>query len=98
MNDATNFAVFLFPQAIETLGLAIKPYLSVIPGAEPHIVCSEVDTSGMFFQLTVQGCGHDGKAIDAELMLPNAFIKLIVSMHSEHPFGFGDWVKVETKP
>ncbi len=98
MNDATNYAVFLYPQAIETLGAVIKPYLSDIPPAGPHIVCSVVDTSGTFFQLTVQGRSDDGKAIEAELMLPSAFVKLIVSMHSEHPFGFGERVKNEDAP
>ncbi|HEY8011900.1 MAG TPA: hypothetical protein VIE67_12980 [Rudaea sp.] len=97
MNDTVNYAVFLFPQAIETLGEAIKPYLTDIPPVGPHIVCSVVDTSGTFFQLTVQGRSKDDKAIEAELMLPNAFIKLIVSMHSEEPFGFGERTRGEGK-
>ncbi len=89
MNDTTNFAVFLFPQAIETLGAVIKPYLTDVPSVGPHIVCSEVDPAGPFFTLTVQGHNADGKAIEAELLMPHGFIKLVVSLHSEHGFGFG---------
>lgn len=89
MNDTTNFAVFLFPQAIETLGAVIKPYLTDEPTVGPHIVCAEVDSAGALFMLTVQGHNQDGKAIEAELMMPHSFIKLVVSLHSEHDFGFG---------
>jgi hypothetical protein len=89
MNDTTNFAVFLFPQAIETLGTVIKPYLTDAATVGPHIVCSEVDPSGPFFTLTVQGRNADGKAVEAELLMPHGFIKLVVSLHSEHGFGFG---------
>jgi hypothetical protein len=37
MTDPLNYAVFLFPQALEALGDAIKPYLRKTPGG-PHIV------------------------------------------------------------
>jgi hypothetical protein len=89
MNDTTSFAVFLFPQAIETLGAVIKPYLTDAPAVGQHIVCSEVDSAGALFTLTVQGHNQEGKAVEAELMMPHAFIKLVVSLHSEHGFGFG---------
>jgi hypothetical protein len=98
MNDVTNYAVFLYPQAIETLGAPIKPYLTDLPAVGPHIVCSEVDASGAFFLLTVQGQSADGNPIEAELMLPSAFVKFVVSMHSEQPFGFGGRAKTEGKP
>jgi hypothetical protein len=39
MTDEKNYAVFLFPQAIEMLGEPIKPYLRDTPGG-PHIVCA----------------------------------------------------------
>ncbi|WP_018973765.1 hypothetical protein [Rudaea cellulosilytica] len=89
MNDATSFAVFLFPQAIDTLGAVIKPYLTDVPAVGPHIVCSEIDPAGPFFTLTVQGRDGEGRAVEAELMLPHAFIRLVVSLHSDHDFGFG---------
>jgi hypothetical protein len=88
MTNATRFAVFLFPQAIEVLGEAIKPYLTDSPMGQ-HVVCSAVDASGGFFQLTVPGCDQGGNEIAAELMVPNAMIKLVASMHDEHAFGFG---------
>lgn len=85
--DTVSYAVFLFPQAIETLGEVIKPYLTEA-AVGPHIVCSEVDASGAFFQLTVPGQDQHGNEIDAELMLPNQCIKLIVSIHNDRGFGF----------
>lgn len=88
MTHATRYAVFLFPQAIEALGAAIKPYLTDSPMG-PQIVCSAVDASGGFFQLTVPGCDQAGNEIAAELMVPSAMIKLVASMHDEHAFGFG---------
>jgi len=87
--ESTSYAVFLFPQAIETLGDVIKPYITEAP-VGPHIVCSEVDASGAFFQLTVPGQDQQGNKIDAELMLPNQCIKLIVSIHNDRGFGFAD--------
>ncbi len=87
MNDATQYAVFLYPQAVETLGAVIQPYLTNAPQG-PHIVCSEVDASGMFFGLTVLGKAQDGQPIEANLLMPTGFIKLVVSLHNDHPFGF----------
>jgi len=89
MSESVRYAVFLFPQAVETLGAVIKPYLTEAT-VGPHIVCSEVDASGAFFQLTVPGQDQQGNDIDAELMLPNQCIKLIVSIHNDKGFGFSD--------
>ncbi len=88
MNDATQYAVFLFPQAVETLGASIAPYLTDAAPHGPHIVCSEVDSSGMFFGLTVLGKGTDGQPIETNRLMPSGFIKLVVSLHHDHPFGF----------
>lgn len=87
--ESTSYAVFLFPQAIETLGAVIHPYITDAP-VGPHIVCSEIDTAGAFFQLTVPGQDQHGNEIDAELMLPSQFVKLIVSIHNDRGFGFAD--------
>ena len=89
MSDATQYAVFLFPQAIEALGALIKPYLTEIDTVGPHIICSEIDASGAFFELTVQGRNAEGKEIAAELMLPSGFVRCVVSVHNDQPFGFG---------
>jgi hypothetical protein len=87
MDDAQNYAVFLFPQALEVLGEVVKPYLSDGP-VGLHIVCSSVDASGAFFQASVPGRDRDGNEIVAELMLPNAFVRFVVSLHNDHGFGF----------
>ncbi len=90
MSDTTQYAVFLFPQAVEALGAVIKPYLTEIEAVGPHIVCTEIDASGAFFELTVEGRDADGKQVQRELMLPNAFVRCVVSVHNDQPFGFGE--------
>lgn len=87
MGESQVYAVFLFPQAIEVLGEAIKPYLT--DGAQgPHIISVEIDTGGAFCELTLLGKNSEGKNIELELMLPSSMIRLIVSLHGEGG-GFG---------
>ena len=40
----------------------------------------------------------EGRAVEAELLVPHAFIKLVVSLHSEHGFGFGVREKAVAAP
>ncbi|MBO9662516.1 hypothetical protein [Dokdonella sp.] len=87
MPDAPNYAVFLFPQALEALGEPIKPYLRDAPGG-PHIVCVEIDASGPLFGMTLVGKGPAGERLELELMLPVSMVKLVMSMHGEHEIGF----------
>jgi len=87
MVEAQIYAVFLFPQAIEALGEAIKPYLTEGPQGQ-HIVSAGIDTGGAFCELTLHGQNSEGKNIELELMLPNSMIRLIVSLHGEDG-GFG---------
>ena len=87
MADAINYAVFLFPQAVEALGAPIKPYLRDASG-NPHIVCSEIDASGALFELTLSGRGPKGEDLSLEIMLPVSMVKLVMSMHGEHEIGF----------
>ena len=87
MIDIASYAVFLYPQAQETLGDAIKPYLSDAPASQ-HIVCTSIDSSGAFFQMILQGMGADGQQSQLELMIPHAMVKLIMSLHNGHAFGF----------
>ena len=88
MSESQVYAVFLFPQAVEVLGEAIKPYLADGPQG-PHIVSAEIDTGGVFCELTLQGKNSDGKNFELELMLPSSMIRLIVSLHGEDgSFGF----------
>ncbi|HEX7770459.1 MAG TPA: hypothetical protein VF422_10580 [Dokdonella sp.] len=87
MPDPINYAVFLFPQAVEALGAAIKPYLRD-EGGSPHIVCSEIDASGALFELTLTGNGPKGEPLRLEIMLPVSMVKLVMSMRSEHEIGF----------
>lgn len=89
MAEQQTFVVFFFPQAIEALGDAMKPYLCEGP-AGAHVICSEIDTGGAFCEMTVQGKSASDKPIQVELMVPVAMIRLIVSVQDgDHEFGFG---------
>jgi len=87
MNEPEGYVVFLFDQALEALGEAIKPYLREGPGG-PHLLCNEVDTAGSLIELTLQGNTQDGREIALELMFPQSMVKMIVSARSDASFGF----------
>ena len=88
MNESEGYAVFLFPQALEALGNAAKPYLTG-QAEGPHIFCKEIDTAGAFTEMTLVGQGPDGHNVELELMVPSSMIRMIVSAHSDGSFGFG---------
>jgi hypothetical protein len=87
MPDAKSYAVFLFPQALDVLGDAIKPYLSNAPAGQ-HIVCASIDASGAYFEMTLQGADAKGQPAELELRIPHPMVRLIMSLHDDHPFGF----------
>jgi hypothetical protein len=87
MNDGNSYAVFFFPQAIEALGEAIKPYLKDGPAGQ-HVVCSGIDTGGALVEMTLGGTAKDGEAVEIELMVPSGMVRMIVSAHSDEMFGF----------
>ncbi len=89
MNDSNGYAVFFFPNALDTLGEAIKPYLQDGP-AGPHVPCREVDTGGSFIEMTLEGRTADGRDMALELMVPGAMVRMIVSARSDGSFGFYD--------
>ena len=88
MNESSGYAVFFFPQALEALGDAIKPYLQDSP-AGPHLVCKEIDTGGALLEMTLEGMTSDGRAVQLELMVPGSMVRMIVSSQSDGSFGFG---------
>lgn len=88
MNGSEGYAVFLFPQALEALGEAIKPYLAEGP-AGVHVLCKEIDTGGSLIEMTLQSHSADGKPSMIELMVPGSMVRMIVSVHSDDSFGFG---------
>ena len=65
MNDASGYAVFLFPQAMEALGDAIKPYLVEGPGGA-HVLCTEIDTGGALIEMTLDAATSEGQRIAAD--------------------------------
>lgn len=88
MSDKPMYAVFLHPQAVETLGETIRPYLA--PGDHaPHLVCSELDTGGALCEMLLVGRDASGNAVEVELMLPLAMVLLVVSVRGDGAqFGF----------
>lgn len=96
MNESEGYAVFFFPQALEALGDAIKPYLTG-QAEGPHIFCKEIDTGGAFTEMTLVGQSPEGRSIELELMVPGSMIRMVVSAHSDGSFGFGPR-PVEAKP
>ena len=86
-DPATGYAVFLFDQAVEVLGEAIKPYLQE-GAAGPHIPCHAVDTGGAFVEMTVQARTAGDEEAEIELMVPIQMVRMIVSMRSDEAFGF----------
>ena len=89
MTESTaGFAVFLFEQAVEALGEAIRPYLQDGP-AGPHIACQAVDTGGAFVEMTVDVRREDGTDAQVELMVPMQMVRMVVSIRSDEAFGFG---------
>ncbi len=87
MDDTTGYAVFLFPQALEALGDAIKPYLLEGAGGT-HVLCREIDTGGAFIEMALDGIDGEGKPVKLELMIPSAMVRMIVSVRSDELFGF----------
>ncbi len=83
-----GYAVFLYPQALEILGEAIRPYLHDGPHG-PHVLCSAIDTGGALIEMTLQGRTGDGQAVEIELMIPSNMVRMIVSARSDGAFGFG---------
>lgn len=93
MEDSNGYAVFFFPQAVEALGEAIKPYLQDGPAGE-HVMCREIDTGGALVEMTLDGRTEDGRQVALELMVPTSMVRMIVSARADGTFGFGPRVRV----
>lgn len=90
MNDSNGYAVFFFPQALEALGEAVKPFLQDGPAGQ-YVACNAVDTGGTLIEMTLEGRSPDGKRVELELMVPSGMVRMIVSTHSDEMFGFGPY-------
>jgi len=93
MNESNGYAVFFFPQALEALGDAIKPYLQDGPMGQ-HVLCNEIDTGGALLEMTIQGLTTDGKTVMLELMVPGSMVRMVVSSQSDATFGFGPRIPI----
>ncbi|MEP6632664.1 MAG: hypothetical protein ABJA62_00485 [Luteimonas sp.] len=90
MNESNGYAVFFFPQALESLGEAIKPYLQDSPAGQ-HVLCNAIDTGGALIEMTLFGNTPDNRRTALQLMVPSGMVRMIVSKHSDEMFGFGPY-------
>lgn len=88
MNGRNGYAVFFYPQALEALGEAIKPYLRDGPAGQ-HVPCDEIDTAGALIEMTLHGRSADGADVSLEVMVPGSMVRMIVSTQGDGSFGFG---------
>ena len=88
MNGKGGFAVFFYPQALEALGEAIKPYLQENGEVGTHVACEEIDTAGGFVEMTMRGRNNEGRDVTLELMVPGSMVRMIVSSQQDGAFGF----------
>lgn len=88
MGGDSGYAIFLFPQALDALGVAIHPYLLPTSQDGPHLLCRGVDISGAFAELELLGQTGDGRELRVELMLPANMIRMVVSVQGDEQFGF----------
>ncbi len=85
--SAAGYAVYLFEQAVEALGDAVRPYLK--DGASgPHVCCHAVDTAGAFVEMNLRSRTDGGEPAEIELMVPAQMVRMIVSMRVDETFGF----------
>jgi len=92
-----GYAVFLYPQALEILGEAIRPYLHDGPHG-PHVLCGAIDTGGALIDMTLTGRTAEGQEVEIELMIPTGMVRMIVSARSDAMFGFGPRVQAVAEP
>ncbi|TZF88506.1 hypothetical protein [Cognatilysobacter lacus] len=86
-DETTGYAVFLYEQAHEALGEAIRAYVQDGPGGQ-HIRCHSLDTTGAFIEMTLLARDARGDEVETELMIPTGMVRMIVSTHSDIAFGF----------
>jgi len=87
MSDAPKHAIYLFPQALETLGDAVTPYLQEGPHG-PHFLCTEIDSGGPLFRMTVTAPSADGLLVETAIMVPSAMVRLVLSTQPELEIGY----------
>lgn len=97
MNETNGYAVFFYPQALEVLGEAIRPYLQESP-AGAHVLCNEIDTGGALVEMSLHGRDSQDRDVELELMVPVSMVRMVVSTRSDETFGFGPHVAAKPEP
>ncbi len=97
MKGSSGYAVFFYPQALEALGDAIKPYLQDNPGG-PHVVCREIDTAGVFIEMTMSAVTAEAEEVTLDLLVPTSMVRMIVSSQQSGSFGFRPHLPAAPEP
>ena len=87
MSDAPKHAVYLFPQALETLGEAVTPFLQEGPHGQ-HFLCEEIDSGGSLFGMTITTKSAEGALAEIEILIPSAMVRLVLSTQPELDIGY----------
>lgn len=88
LSDDVQYAVYLHPGALETLGDTIAPFLTPGPNG-PHLVCTDIDTAGALAEMTVATVTAGGAVQRTEVMFPVGMIQLVLSIGAlADGFGF----------
>lgn len=82
-----GYAVFLFDNALEVLGEAVKPFVLEGPGGT-QICCRTVDAGGAFLEMTLDGVDQHGAHAEVALLIPLGMVRMIVSSRGDDTFGF----------
>lgn len=88
MKGSNGYAVFFYPQALEALGDAIKPYLQDSGSGGAHLLCHEIDTAGAFVEMTMSGGTPQDQDATLDLLVPTSMVRMIVSSQQAGSFGF----------
>jgi hypothetical protein len=86
-NPHPMVAVLLFPQAVEHIAGALGGHIRE-GELGPHILCREVNTNGPYFEMIFDGRDSAGKPVEMQVMVPHGYIRLVMAVRGDDPFGF----------
>lgn len=91
-----NYAVLLFNEAIEVLGVALEPYFLSGPVGK-HLYCRKLEHIGGFIELTFtpEQVRHSIKS-DVNIQIPSHFVKFIAYANDDDQKKIG-FLKKETQ-
>jgi len=83
-----HYGVLLFDDAAKQIENPLKPFLRKEDRIGYYFNCKAIDASGPLFHMTVESDKLLKDSVEAEIQIPYAFIKVVVSSSRKNPFGF----------